>query len=248
MLRPNGLYRRLGKPDRTKVPLIIPYYVNRGKKLGIEIARCEAERASTVTPHNLANVLRARLRHRLLHAPGAVIVGRDRQGPSAQKAVILLQQFGGRNSRQPNVVAFVHPTVDPQEPAACGRHELPDARGTGFGTRIVAKGRLDVRQQDQFFRQTRAFKNRLDYRQIRPRTHQARLERLPYTALKTHLLGCLAKRRRGLPALKHRQDTPLVACQPSTLAARQSFQNAFVIITLPPDQAPATFLVTRQVV
>ena len=248
MLRPNGLCRRLGESDVTEVRFIMLRYVNRGKKLGVEISRCEAERASTVTLHNFANVLRACLRHRLLHAPGAVIVGRDRQGPSAQKAVILLQQFGGRNGRQPHVVAFIDSLVDPQKPAACGRHELPNARGTGLGTRIIAKGRLDVRQQGQFFRQTRAFKNRLHHRQIRPRTHQALHERFPHATLKTHLLGCPTKRCRGLLAPKHRQDTPLVRGQPLALTARQPFQNAFVIITCPLDQAPATFLATRQLV
>ena len=248
MLRPHGLYRRLGEPDRTKVPLVVLRYVHSGKKFGVEITRCKAERAPTITVHNFANILRACPRHCLLHAPGAVIVSRNRQGPGAQKFVVLLQQFGGRNGRQPHVVAFVHPTVDPQKPAACRRHELPDTRSTGPGTRVVAKGRLDVRKQGQLFRQTRTFKNRLDYGQIRPRTHQARPERLPYTALETHLLGCFAKGRLGLPALKHRQDAPLVASQPSTFTARQSFQNAFVIVPFLPDQAPATFLVTRQIV
>ena len=248
MLRSNGLYRGLGEPDRTKIPLIVLRYVHSGKKLGVEITGCEAERAPTVTVHNFANILRACPRHRLLHAPGAVIVGRNRQGPSTQKFVVLPQQFGGRDGRQPHVMAFVHPAVDPQEPAARGRHELPETGGTRPGTRIVAKGRLDVRQQGQLFRQTRAFKNRLDHRQIRPRSHQARPERLPYTTLKTHLLDCLAKRRSSLFALKHRQNTPLVAGQPLPLAARQPFQNPLVIIAFPRNQASATFPVARQIV
>ena len=120
---------------------------------GVVVARSETETRTLVVAHDLDDVVGAELVARTAHAFSAVVVGRDRQRPTAQHTVVVGQQLRGRVGLAIGIEALIDRLVDAQEAAARGADELPHAGGTGLGHRLRLERRLDMRQHRDLGRQ-----------------------------------------------------------------------------------------------
>jgi hypothetical protein len=114
-------------------------HINRGEEFRIEIFRGKAKQRTTIALDNDAKIRRTYGGHRLLHAIGPMVIGRNSERPRPQSLVILAQESRRRRRGRPDVEALIHLPIDAQEaPAGCG-HNLPDTSCANFRQRPVLK-------------------------------------------------------------------------------------------------------------
>ena len=122
------------------------------------------------------------------HATDPVIIGGDGQGPGP-KATVCLPQIARRGlGRDHWIEALVYGRTDVHVAAAGGWHELPDPgrAGGGAGTELV--GGLDVREEDQVFRQPGGAECLAEATLVATADLNATAKALAQAALRTHPL------------------------------------------------------------
>ena len=180
---------RLGGLQRqgAEIGRVVGGHLAGGQKFGIKVARGELERAAAVGLEDGRVV--AVLLPGARHTGGAMVVGRDGQGPAAELLVIFLEQLGGGMGSADGVPAFVQDVVHGHEAPAGGTGELPDPRRAEFAVGGRVEGRFHMGQIGQVFGHPVGFQNGADFVQIGPGADDPGLETVLLADLAAHLMA-----------------------------------------------------------
>src|SRR4029434_5732904 len=127
-------------PQKREMGFAIPRNIRGGKKLGIEILRCKAERGRLITSDDLHQISRTQTIDRAKDPFSPMIIGGNGQGPITEELTIFTQETGRGTSGHQGIPSLVDGIGDAKKLSAGIRHELPHTDGTSRGTGAHIKG------------------------------------------------------------------------------------------------------------
>ncbi len=142
-----------------------------------------------------------------------MVVGRQRERPRLDVAVILREQAYGAVGGEERITALIDDVIDPHVADARRAHELPHTGRADFRIRGRIERRLDVRQRRELAGQTLLVERLVDVRLPGAGADQPRAEAIRLAELEAHALHGGLELRVAHAVGEHREHALLLGVQ-----------------------------------